>query len=384
MPSAVMIGAGKIGRGFIGRLMSKSGYHVVFADTDDQLVERLKGVSSYPLRIVAPDREYDELVRDFSAVSMHDERSVSQALAAAEFCAVSVGAGNLRDVAPVLSRGVRLRLAMGGSPLTVFVCENLVGADEVLKTAVLAAFTEEERSRCAARLRIVATTIGATVPLPPPKLTRNDPLALLVSAYDELPYDEEALPIAAPRLYGLKPYRPFSYSIHRKIFVHNLGHAVAAYVGQLRGHALLTDATADPAVRAIMAEAMHESARALKKAYPFAEGLDGYIEELLALFDNEAMGDTLARLGQGAMRKLAAGDRLCGAYNFCLQHGLEAPCIATGIAAALHYMPQREADLEERLQDGIGAFLQEHGKLSPAGISGVSCAYAALTLAGGV
>lgn len=32
MKRAIMIGAGNIGRGFIGALLEKSGYHVVFAD----------------------------------------------------------------------------------------------------------------------------------------------------------------------------------------------------------------------------------------------------------------------------------------------------------------------------------------------------------------
>ncbi|NLE19318.1 MAG: mannitol-1-phosphate 5-dehydrogenase, partial [Clostridiales bacterium] len=37
---AVMYGAGNIGRGFVGALMSRAGYRVAFVDVDRELVAR--------------------------------------------------------------------------------------------------------------------------------------------------------------------------------------------------------------------------------------------------------------------------------------------------------------------------------------------------------
>ena len=41
MKTAIQFGAGNIGRGFIGAVLSKSGYQVVFADVNKEIVDRI-------------------------------------------------------------------------------------------------------------------------------------------------------------------------------------------------------------------------------------------------------------------------------------------------------------------------------------------------------
>lgn len=41
MKKAIQFGAGNIGRGFIGAVLEKAGYHVVFADVNEQIVGRI-------------------------------------------------------------------------------------------------------------------------------------------------------------------------------------------------------------------------------------------------------------------------------------------------------------------------------------------------------
>ena len=48
--NAVMYGGGNIGRGFIGALLSQSGYRVTFIDVAEPVVKHLQEKGSYPIR----------------------------------------------------------------------------------------------------------------------------------------------------------------------------------------------------------------------------------------------------------------------------------------------------------------------------------------------
>ena len=51
MKQAIMIGAGNIGRGFIGAILSRSGYHVTFADVNMTLIDAINAEGSYTVHI---------------------------------------------------------------------------------------------------------------------------------------------------------------------------------------------------------------------------------------------------------------------------------------------------------------------------------------------
>ena len=51
MKKAVQFGAGNIGRGFIGALLSQSGYHVVFADVVDKIIDKINEDKTYTVPV---------------------------------------------------------------------------------------------------------------------------------------------------------------------------------------------------------------------------------------------------------------------------------------------------------------------------------------------
>jgi mannitol-1-phosphate 5-dehydrogenase len=51
-PLAIHFGAGNIGRGFIGPILVESGYHVVFADVDKGIIDKLNQDQHYEVHIL--------------------------------------------------------------------------------------------------------------------------------------------------------------------------------------------------------------------------------------------------------------------------------------------------------------------------------------------
>lgn len=52
MKKAIQFGAGNIGRGFIGLVLEQAGYHVVFADINQQMIDRLNADKEYIVHVM--------------------------------------------------------------------------------------------------------------------------------------------------------------------------------------------------------------------------------------------------------------------------------------------------------------------------------------------
>lgn len=369
MHQAVVFGAGNIGRGFIGELFTKSGLSVMFADVNAELVGALHARGVYPLVLVAGDTERTETIAGVDAVLMGDEAAVRAAIENAVLMATAVGASNLERIAPVLAQGLAARLEAGAPPVNILVCENMIGAHRLLAEAVARALPEALRPLLDPNVGFVEVTVGRMVPASAEP--GANPLAVRAEPYARLPYDASCWRGAPMDIHGGVPTQDFAYQIRHKLFIHNLGHAVAGYLGARKGLRFIHEAVGDPAVRAATKAAMEQSGAALALAYP-SEGTEvrADIDTLLGRFANSALGDPIARVCADPLRKLGPQDRLIGALRQCLRLGVPCPGIQVGIAAALLYdAPQDQASQAMQAQlaaGGIERFLMAHCQLTEA------------------
>ena len=72
---AVHFGAGNIGRGFIGSLLSESGFEVCFVDINSEMVNRLNNDKFYIMRILEGIKKNKKIspVKALNSLTQEDE-----------------------------------------------------------------------------------------------------------------------------------------------------------------------------------------------------------------------------------------------------------------------------------------------------------------------
>lgn len=338
-PLAVHFGAGNIGRGLLAPLYSASGYQTTLIDVDTEIIDALNERGAYDLHVVSDEGRSVQRVEHVHGLSALDGESAQAYIAAAEIVSTAVGAAIFPSIAPTLAAGIEERFAREqAAPLDILVCENLHGAPDVLRKLVFQHLDAAALAWASEHVGFVETVVGRMVP--GGRVTADDPLSIAVEPYGVLPVDSEGFRGPIPAITGLEPMAPFSAMGRRKLYIHNAGHAAAAYLGYLRGYEILADAMKDAAVRLYTEGAMVESAEAIEKA----DGVDRTVlktsvSELVHRFSNRALGDTARRVGKDPSRKLQGDDRLIGAGLFALAQGIEPHALGLATAAAIRYDP---------------------------------------------
>lgn len=373
MKKAVMYGAGNIGRGFIGQLFYMSGYETSFIDVNMDVVNRLNTDGSYPIYITKGDRYEEYRVKHVRGVDGRDVSAVAEAIAEADVAATAVGVNILRFIAAPFAEGVKLRHARGiNVPLNVIICENMIGADHYFAGLVKANLNDDEKEYFDKYIGLVEPSIGRMVPATPKELAEKNPLAVCVEEYCELPVDKKAFKGDIPEIANMVPFTPFDFFIQRKLFLHNMSHAMTAYLGALKGYTYIWEAALDAEIQLLVMRALIEAARALHAEHgvPFEE-IYLHTENLLYRFENKLLGDTIERVGRDTKRKLGENDRLVGAANLCYKHGIMPMHICLGIAAGYMFAPESDESSREVVNfvknNGLDAAMAQYSSIVDSG-----------------
>ncbi len=321
----VIFGAGKIGRSFIGQLFGTNGYDVVFVDVDPVIVQLLNEQKQYRV-VIKSDTDSEIIVQNVSAISGLDAQKVSEAVATAGILAVSVGKNALAKVAPVIASGLKIRQSHNqDTPLDIILAENMLDAASFVKEKL-----EENLPTnypIETLVGLVETSIGKMVPIIPASELEKDPLVVFAEPYNTLIVDKKGFKAPIPEVKGLAPKENIKAWVDRKAFIHNLGHATAAYFGFYKHPEAIYmyEVLDDPEVFSFTRQTMMQSAQILQVVFPGdfrLIDLTSHVDDLLFRFKNKALKDTVFRVGQDLVRKLGPDDRFMGAIHLARKVGM--------------------------------------------------------------
>jgi mannitol-1-phosphate 5-dehydrogenase len=335
---AVIVGAGKLGCGYLCPLFHDAGWDVVLSARTPEQAERIRTAGGFGVRITGSGATTE--VTDVAAVATGTP-AFERAIASADLVVTCVGVRRVRGVGPPLARALATRNPR--VPLQVWVAENQDCAPVL----------EESVRTVAARAGLTLPPVGFAGAVAEATVGRGDwrnverPV-FVGDPIRRLRVDASGLIAPLPRLPAVEPTPCYHARLQEKLFVFGAGHALCAYLGALRGHRSIDRAIGDRFLRPLVAGSMLEAGRALKSAHPgLGDDVHHCVARAIRRFGDAELADPVDRVARDPIRKLQAHDRLVGAAQLVRATLGRVPYhFALGIAGALLY--RNEQDEEAR------------------------------------
>jgi mannitol-1-phosphate 5-dehydrogenase len=338
----VQFGAGNIGRSFIGQLFSRSGYEVVFIDINKELVKELNKKRTYKL-VIKRNELPDEiiLIENIRAINGYDKEAVIREIVDTDILATAVGKDALPQIVPVIAQGLQLRdEKRGKNPLDIIIAENFRNVADYLRKELKSLLPLEYPFD--ELVGLIESSIGKMVPLMKEEDKKKDLLWIFAEPYNTLIVDKKGFKTPLPHIRDLRAVENIKAYVDRKLFIHNLGHSAAAYLGYQYDSKMtfIYEALEVPEIYKIVREGMKQSAVALNEAYPkdlALPDLQNHINDLLFRFQNKSLRDTIFRVGRDLYRKLDKNERLVGSMLLAQRQNAPYHKIKRAFYAALDF-----------------------------------------------
>lgn len=365
----VILGAGKIARGFIGHLLYLSEIPFIFIEKSDALTELLNRRGQYTVNILGNSGK-NCVVKGAKAVCLQDEEQAVKTITEADAVFTAVGGKNLEALVPCLTKAIEEKAKKGGS-LNIVTCENWKLPADILRNGIEKRISEDAREYLEKQVGITEAVIMRSAIESDPELLKKDPLIVNVQDFWELPVDASRIVGELPAVRGLKLVSEFSGFLERKFYTYNAANGTVSYLGALLGYEKLADAANDERIVKILDGVYQETARALsaKHHFPLEEQLAFTLTSKRKLQDYTIV-DFIERNARDPLRKLGRDDRLVGSARLAQEYGIRPDNLCIAIAAAVYYVnPEDESavELERIRKEGVDAVLEKVCRLDPSG-----------------
>ena len=179
----VLIGAGKIGRGYIADLFNTAGYKLTFLEYSEALVQKLRAQGYYTVFRSHSDKPgYDKaVIRGYDAFCTQTEyEQCLNAIANTNYVSIHVFPGACESIGHMLGDAVKLRYQNGNTePLDLLFCVNFVYPGDIFKKYMLERLNEKEAAFMEEHVGFVESLVYRLGADPMPDMRAEDELSIL-------------------------------------------------------------------------------------------------------------------------------------------------------------------------------------------------------------
>lgn len=343
----ILFGAGNIGRGLIGKILSESGLHVIFVDIQEHIINSIKEKKQYKIEITKINTSNNPTIETSTVYNVdailntpQNTPQIFEAFEHSSLIITAIGSSKLNLIASTIANALVHRFIHNKTSINIIACENKVEASTILKQEIETflpknfEYLNNIGFPCCTVDRIV---VASNTP------SKDGIFPVRVEEYFEWGIDKTAFIGNIPDIPQVFFTDTLDAYVERKLFTFNTGHAIIAYLGYIYNHTTIDQAILDKRILEVAYNAMHESSAALVAHWDFDinEQME-YVEKTITRFSNPLLKDKLIRVGRDPLRKLFFNNELITPIMLCMKYQLDHNNLNKGVAAALKFSSKED------------------------------------------
>lgn len=367
---AVILGAGRIGRGFVTQLLTLNNVDITYFDASDAMIEQMNQIGHYTIHVLG----HSDLDLEVDHVKAYPTSDIDQLAACwkeSDFIFTACGGKNMPSVGKTIGQAFKKLVTIGGVHLSnIITCENWIDPAKDLEEAILSCLDEKEAKLFKENVGVGESVILCTGTGAPDPSKVINPIDTWVQNFKYLPIDKDAIKTEIPNWEYIEFVDNFGHLLTQKLYTNNTSCGSVAYLGHLKGLTYMAEAANDVEIEPIMDEIYNEINQALIQGMGIdAESQYAFSKRAKAKYTDRDIVDKLTRIARDPLRKLRPEDRLIGPSKIALSIGVKPTAIALATAAALFYdEPDDESAMklqQMRKEHGVEYILQNVCQLKP-------------------
>lgn len=369
---AMILGAGRIGRGFVSELLHANGVEITFFDSSSAMVEKLNEKKEYTIHVLGAE-ELNTHMEGVQAHLFYDIDAVSECWKEADFLFTACGGKNMGNVGETLAKAFKRLVKDNAVHVSnIVTCENWIDPATDLKKAILDNLNAEEQKLFEEATGVSESVIMCTgTGAPDPDKVTNE-MDTWVQNMRYLPIDRDRIRGELPAWEYVEFVADFGDLLKQKIYTNNTSVATVSYLGKLKGLTYVADSANDPEIEPILDQVYEEINYALIHGMGISEESQiKFSKTAKAKYTDRAIVDLVDRIARDPIRKLGPQDRFIGPMKIALAAGIKPKAIALGAAAALYFDNPQDRDAlrlkEIRESKGIDYILETISEIDPQG-----------------
>ena len=342
---AVHFGAGNIGRGFIGEVLSQNGFEIIFVDINSTIIDALKARKNYVVEIADENHQHIAVGNVDGLNNQTEPTEVVAAIADADLVTTAIGPNILPFIAELIAEGIKARQEAGNKTLLdVIACENMIGGSEFLFEKVRAFLNDEEQAYVSEYIGFPNAAVDRIVPIQ----SHEDPLFVSVEPFNEWVIDDSTRKAKQINIKGVEYVPDLLPYIERKLFSVNTGHATVAYNGAFYGFKTIDEAIKDERVLTAVKAVLGETGALVINKWGFDSAKhQAYINKIISRFQNPYISDDITRVARTPIRKLGFDERFIRPIRELKSRGLDYSALLETAAKVFLYRDEKDAQAVE-------------------------------------